>query len=79
MSDCMDSASQWMGQCIADCPTQGTDTQYNYYYLVCNNGVCDLIEEYYFAPESGYNCYDQCDDEMNSRVEGCLSSNCTAE
>lgn len=79
MYNCTLSASEWMGQCIAECPKQGSDEEFDYNYLVCNGGVCDMFEEYYYAPMSGANCYDECDNVMGGLINGCLSSNCTPE
>ena len=38
-----------------------------------------MFEEYYYAPMSGANCYDECDNVMGGLINGCLSSNCTPE
>ena len=79
MYNCTQSATQWMSQCIAGCPKQGSESEFEYYYVVNSGGVYEITEEFYYAPESGDSCYNTCDDEMNSLIEECLSSNCTEE
>jgi len=87
MSSCVQLAQQWMGQCVGNCPHQGTDENFCYGFancscnnLTCTNGyTCYADSECFDAPSSGPDCIQNCSSQMTDLMDACYSEYCTAE
>ena len=87
MNSCIQSASQWMGQCIGQCPTQGSPQEYCYQGEItvcndvqCNNGSTPETTTVCFdGASSGESCDGTCTTEMDALLQQCKASYCWQE
>jgi hypothetical protein len=85
---CMQSAEEWMGNCVNDdCPHQGSPEQFCFGFancscnnLTCTNGeTCFPDSICWDGPSSAGSCINSCISEMNNLVNQCYSEYCTLE